>query len=54
MFELAFVNINRYGIEKPIITQSVISQNTNTPTEIHYSMKMWGKTYERDITLYNS
>lgn len=51
---LAFVNINRYGIEEPTITQSVILQNVGTPTEIQYSMNMWGKTYERSITLYNS
>lgn len=50
---LAYVNINRYGVEKPVITQSVITQNTSSPTEIHYSMKMWDKIYERDITLYN-
>ena len=51
---LAYVNINRHGIEKPVITQSLISQGHGKPTEIQYTMEMWGKTYERDITLYKS
>lgn len=49
---LAYVNINRHGIEKPVITQSIINQGDGKETEIHYTMEMWGKKYERDITLY--
>ncbi len=51
---LAYVNINRYGLEKPLITQSLISQTIDKPTEIHYTMEIWGKKYEREIVLYNS
>jgi hypothetical protein len=51
---LAYVNINRYGIEEPLIKQSFISQSAGKPTEIQYTMEMWGNKYERDITLYKS
>ena len=51
---LAYVNINRHGIEKPVISQSLISQNVGNPTEVHYTMEIWGEKYEREITLYNS
>lgn len=50
---IAYVNINRYGVEKPVITQSVIEQVDFNPTEIHYTMEIWGKKFERDIKLYN-
>ena len=50
---LAYVNVNRYGIEKPIISQSIIHENDNNETEIHYTMKLWGKEFERDLILYN-
>lgn len=49
---LAYVNINRHGIEKPIISHSIISQEKDKPTEIHYTMEIWGEKYERDIVLY--
>ena len=49
---LAYVNINRHGIEKPIITQSIINQVSDKPIEIQYTMEMWGHQYEREITLY--
>ena len=51
---LAYVIINRYGVEKPLITQSIVQQNDGKPTEITYTMEMWGKKYDRFITLYNS
>lgn len=51
---LAYVNINRYGVEEPLIKQSFISQSAGKPTEIQYTMEMWGNKYERDITLYKS
>lgn len=50
---LAYVNINRHGVEKPIITQSIVQQNEGNPTEITYTMEMWGNKYERCLTLYN-
>lgn len=46
---LAYVNINRYGVEKPVITKSIVCQNGDKPTEIQYTMEMWGKTFEREI-----
>lgn len=49
---LAYVNVNRYGVEKPIISQSIIHENGNNETEIHYTMKLWGKEFERDLILY--
>jgi hypothetical protein len=51
---LAYVNINRYGIEKPIITKSMVIQDKEKPTEIHYTMEMWGQQYDREITLYKN
>ena len=51
---LAYVNINRNGIKEPVITQSVITQESGKQTEIQYTMEMWGKKYERTLTLYNS
>ena len=51
---LAYVNINRHGIEKPVIQQSMITKNSESPTEVHYTMEIWGNKYEREITLYNS
>lgn len=49
---IAYVNVNRYGLEKPLVTQSFVQQNENN-TEITYSMKIWDKIFERTITLYN-
>lgn len=51
---LAYVNINRHGIEKPVVKQSLISQSHDKPTVIQYTMEMWGVKHERDITLYKS
>ena len=50
---LAYVNVNRYGLEKPLITHSIVQQNEGKNTEITYTMKIWNKIYERTITLYN-
>ena len=51
---LAYVNINRNGVEKPVITQSTIKENKNKTTEIRYTVEMWGEKFEHDLTLYNS
>lgn len=51
---LAYVNINRNGVEKPVITQSTIKENKNKTTEIQYTVEMWSKKFEHDLTLYNS
>lgn len=51
---LAYINVNRYGVEKPVITQSLIEKEKDKTTTIHYTMKIWDKIYERDITLYQN
>ena len=51
---LAYVNVNRYGLEKPKVTNTIVQQCEGKPTEITYEMEMWGKKYEKQITLYNS
>lgn len=51
---LAYVNINRYGVEKPKITSVLVEQNENKPVNITYIMEMWGKKYEKHLTLYNN
>lgn len=48
---LAYININRYGVDKPIITQSIINNNVNNETNIEYTMVMWGKEFVKNITL---
>lgn len=50
---LAYVNINRHGVEKPIITQSMVQQFEGEKTKVSYVMELWGKKYERCITLSN-
>ena len=49
---LAYVNINRYGLESPIIKNSIVIQE-ETRIVIEYTMLMWGKTYERELILIN-
>ena len=46
---LAYININRYGVEKPVICQSMIHENENGITKIEYSMKIWDKVFEREL-----
>lgn len=48
---LAYININRYGIEEPQITKSMVIQDTGGDIEIDYTMKMWGKEYEKTLLL---
>lgn len=50
---LAYVNINRYGVDSPLIKEVVITNNENKPTKITYKMGFWGKEYEREIILKN-
>ena len=51
---LAYVNVNRYGLTKPQIKQCIVEKNDKNGTNIHYTMEMWGKNYEKDLTLYKS
>lgn len=50
---LAYVNVNRNGIEKPKVVSTIVQKNEGKPTEITYEMEIWGKKYEKHITLYN-
>lgn len=47
---LAYVNVNRYGIEKPMITSSLVHNNERC-TVIEYTMEIWGKKYSKTLTL---
>ena len=47
---LAYVNVNRYGIEKPMITSSSVHNNERC-TVIEYTMEIWGKKYPKTLTL---
>jgi hypothetical protein len=49
---LAYVNVNRNGLEEPIIKNSLI-EKTDKTTNIQYTMEMWGETFERNLVLYN-
>lgn len=51
---LAYININRNGLELPKIKKTLISQQSNVPTKITYTMEIWGNDFEREIILYNS
>ena len=51
---LAYININRYGVDKPIITQSIINNNFDNETNIEYTMKMWNEEITRNIILYKT
>ena len=51
---LAYININRYGIDEPVITQSIINNKSDDETEIEYTMKMWGEEITRTLILYKS
>jgi hypothetical protein len=47
---LAYINVNRYGIEKPeIINHEYIK--TENGCIIKYTTKIWGKTYEKRLEL---
>lgn len=45
---LAYVNINRYGIEVPTILQSIISEE-NDNISVEYTMGLWENKYERKL-----
>ena len=47
---LAYVNVNRYGIEKPMITKSTITK-TKEEVKINYTMEIWGKSFNKNIVL---
>ena len=47
---LAFINVNRYGIEKPTIISSIINKG-ESETIIEYNMKMWDIVYPKTLIL---
>ena len=49
---LAYININRYGVEKPKIIQSTITQSDNE-IEVEYTVLMWRQKYDKKIILNN-
>ena len=51
---LAYVNVNRYGLTKPQIKQCIVEKDDEKGIKIHYTMEMWGKNYEKDLTLYKT
>ena len=50
---LAYVNINRYGVEKPIINKTIITQ-MDDKLSILYNMNIWGRNYEKTLLLNNT
>ena len=49
---LAYININRYGVEEPKIIQSMIIQDDGQ-TVVEYTVSMWGKEYDKKLILEN-
>lgn len=48
---LAYININRHGVEEPRIKGTIISQEDGKDIEINYIMEMWGREYEKTLIL---
>lgn len=47
---LAYININRYGLDKPTII-SYSKQNINNTIEYNYITKIWDKEYKKHLIL---
>lgn len=47
---LAYININHYGLDKPIISEYHIN-DTSTGIEILYTTKIWNKEFNKTIIL---
>jgi hypothetical protein len=50
---LAYVNVNRYGMMEPKITQTMVTVNGDSVL-INYRAEIWGKDYDKTLTLINS
>lgn len=48
---LAYINVNRHGLEEPKVTSFCSTSGKNENTVIEYTMEMWGQTYERTMIL---
>jgi hypothetical protein len=49
---LAYVNVNRYGIEKPLITNVNVIETADEKI-VDYTMEIWGKKFDKTLTLIN-
>lgn len=47
---LAYININRYGLEKPLITKTNVTKKKNT-LHIDYDCSIWGKTFPKQLII---
>lgn len=47
---LAFININRNGVERPVIGKSSVIK-TDDGYQIDYETKIWGRTYEKTLNI---
>lgn len=47
---LAYVNVNRYGIEKPLITDVKITEDKKN-TIINYTVSIWEKKFKKTLVL---
>jgi hypothetical protein len=49
---LAYVNINRYGLEEPKVTNVVITHcDIKKETTFEYTMEIWGKSFHKQLIL---
>lgn len=48
---LAYININRYGVEKPYVKSSMVEKENNGYVKITYNLAIWDKEYEKTILL---
>lgn len=51
---LAYININRYGVEEPKIISTIVEQNSDGGVSINYQMEMWGTVYDKTLILSKS
>lgn len=51
---LAFINLNRNDVIKPLIKNVIVTKFPNNTTNIEYTMEVWGEEYKREMTLYES
>lgn len=47
---LAYINVNRYGVERPVI-ESVEYEDTESECTIIYKTKIWDRTYDKKIVI---
>ena len=51
---LAYININRHGVEEPKIISTIVEQNSDGGVSINYQMEMWGTVYDKTLILSKS